>query len=186
LHRTRGLERDVVVRDGMRVTMPARTLLDLAAILPAKALRAIVRRARAQGAVSLRQIYELLARSNGHHGAERLRAVIADGPAPTRTELEDLLLDLLDGAGIERPEINAPLRFGTERIVPDYLWRAQRLAIEADSVTWHDHKLTREHDAYKQAQLEAAGLRVLRITHSQITRSPQQTLARVRAALDGG
>ena len=183
VHRTRGLERDVLVRDGMRVTMPARTLLDLAAIVPAKALRAIVRRAQAQGAVSLRQIYELLARSNGHRGAAKLRAVIADGPAPTRSDLEDLLLDLLDGAGIERPEINAPLRFGTQRIVPDYLWRAKRVAIEADSRTWHEHKLTREHDADKQAQLEAAGLRVLRISWNQITRSPQQTLARIRAAL---
>ena len=44
-------------------------------------------------------------------------------------------------------------------------------------MTWHDHELTREHDAVKQAQLEAAGLRVLRITFNQITREPQQTLA---------
>ena len=64
--------------------------------------------------------------------------------------------------------------------IPDYLWRSQRVAIEADSVTWHDHKLVREHDADKQAQLEAAGLRVL---HRQITGSPPQTLARIRAAL---
>jgi very-short-patch-repair endonuclease len=94
-----------------------------------------------------------------------------------------LLLDLLDAGSVERPEINAPLRFGTQTIVPDVLWRAQRVAIEADGVTWHDHKLTREHDAYKQAQLEAAGLRVLRITWAQISGSPQQTLARIRAAL---
>jgi hypothetical protein len=136
--------------------------------------------------VSIRQIAELLDRSNGHHGAAKLRAVIADGPAPTRSELEDLLLDLLDAAGIERPEINAPLRFGTQTIIPDYLWRTQHVAIEADSVAWHDHKLTREHDADKQAQLEAAGLRVLRITWQQITRNPRQTLARVRAALGAG
>jgi hypothetical protein len=185
-HRSRALERDVLVRHALRVTTPARTLLDLAAILPAKALRRIVRRAQAQGAVSIRQIAELLDRSNGHHGAAKLRAVIADGPAPTRSELEDLLLDLLDAAGIERPEINAPLRFGTQTIIPDYLWRTQHVAIEADSVAWHDHKLTREHDADKQAQLEAAGLRVLRITWQQITRNPRQTLARVRAALGAG
>ncbi len=183
VHRSRGLERDVQVRCGMRVTTAARTLLDLAALLPEQALRRVVRRAQAQGAVSIRQIVVLLARSNGHRGAAQLRAVIAGGPAPTRSDLEDLLLDLLDGAGIERPEINAPLRFGTQTIIPDYLWRAQHVAIEADSVTWHDHKLTREHDADKQAQLEAAGLRVLRITWNQITSSPQQTLARVRAAL---
>jgi hypothetical protein len=183
VHSSRGVERDVQVRDGIRVTTPARTLLDLAAVLPDRGLRRIVRRAEAQRAVSIRQILDVCDRSPGHHGVARLRAVIADGPAPTRTDLEDLLLDLLDRGGIARPEINAPLRFGTETIVPDYLWRAQRVAIEADSVTWHEHKLTREHDAYKQAQLEAAGLRVLRITWAQITRSPQQTLARVRAAL---
>jgi Transcriptional regulator, AbiEi antitoxin/Protein of unknown function (DUF559) len=186
VHRSRTLERDVRVRHGIRVTSPARTLLDLAAVLPGRALRRVARRAQAQRTVSIRQILELLARANGHHGAERLRAVIADGPAPTRSDLEDLLLDLLDEAGIERPEINAPLRFGAQTIVPDYLWRAHRVAIEADSVTWHDHKLTREHDADKQAQLEAAGLRVLRITWRQITRSPQQTLSRIRAALGRG
>ena len=109
--------------------------------------------------------------------------VAGDGPAPIRTDLEDLLLDLLDGAGIERPEVNAPLRFGTQTIVPDFLWRTRQVAIEADSVTWQEHKLTREHDADKQAQLEAAGLRVLRITWHQITRSPRQTLSRIRAAL---
>lgn len=183
VHRSRTLERDVRVRHGMRVTSPARTLLDLAAVLPHKTLRRMARRAQAQRAVSLRQIHELLGRANGHHGAERLRAVIADGPTPTRSDLEDLLLDLLDRAKIERPEINAPLRFGEETITPDYLWRAKGVAIEADSVTWHDHKLTREHDADKQARLEAAGLRVVRITWRQITDSPQQTLARIRAAL---
>ena len=183
VRRTRGLERDVQVRYEMRVTTPARTLLDLAAILPEKALRSVVRRAQAQRVVSIRQILELLERSNGHRGAAKLRSVIADGPAPTASDLEDLLLDLLDDGGIERPEINAPLRFGGQTIIPDYLWRAQRVAIEADSVTWHEHKLVREHDAYKQAQLEAAGLRALRITWAQITRSPQQTLARIRAAL---
>jgi very-short-patch-repair endonuclease len=183
VHCSRALERDVLVRDGLRVTMPARTLLDLAAVLSEKGLRSTVRRAQAQGAVSIRQILELLDRSNGHHGAAKLRAVIADGPARTRTDLEDILLDLLDAGNVERPEINAPLRFGTQTIIPDFLWRAQRVAIEADSVAWHDHKLTREHDADKQARLEAAGLRVLRITWAQITRSPQQTLARIRAAL---
>ena len=186
VHRSRSLDRRDVRRPyGFPVTSPARTLLDLAAVLPDKALRRAVRRAQAQRVVSIRQILELLDRSPGHHGAARLRACIAGGPAPTRSELEDLLLDLLDATGIERPQINAPLRFGSDTIIPDYLWPKQRVAIEADSVTWHDHKLVRENDADKQAQLEAIGLRVLRITHQQIVSHPQQTLARIRAALGG-
>jgi very-short-patch-repair endonuclease len=109
--------------------------------------------------------------------------VIADGPAPTRSDLENLLLDLLDRAGIERPEVNAPLRFGSTTIVPDYLWRERRIAIEADSERWHEQKLIREHDADKQALLEAHGWRVLRIDYQQAHRRPEQTLARIRAAL---
>ena len=184
VHRSRSLdERDVRRHHGIRVTTPARTLLDLAAVLPERALRRAVRRAQAEKLVTIPQILELLDRANGHRGAARLRAAVADGPAPTRSELEDVLLDLLDDGGIPRPQINAPLRFGAVTIIPDYLWREQRLAIEADGAAWHDHKLTREHDADKQALLEAAGYRVLRITWSQTVAQPQQTLARIRAAL---
>jgi very-short-patch-repair endonuclease len=50
-------------------------------------------------------------------------------------------------------------------------------------VRWHEHKLVREHDAGKQAILEARGWRVLRIDYEQVVRRPQQTLARIRAAL---
>ena len=73
---------------------------------------------------------------------------------------------------------------GGRKIIPDYLWPDRRLAIEADSVTWHEHELVRENDADKQAILEAHGYRVLRVTREQMRGHPEQTLARVRAALD--
>ena len=184
VHRSRSLgRRDVRIRDGIAMTSPARTLLDLAAVLPERALRRAARQAQALKLVSIRELLEIADRSNGHRGAAKLRAVVADGPAPTRSPLEDMLLDLLDGAGIPRPEVNAPLRLGGRTIIPDLLWRAQRLAVEADGVTWHDHKLVREHDADKQAILEAHGFRVVRITHDQVLRHPDRTLARIRAAL---
>jgi very-short-patch-repair endonuclease len=186
VHRARSMdERDVLRRDGMRVTSPARTLLDLAAVLPPKALRRAARQAQAERRVNIRQLAEILERANGHHGVPVLRAIVDDGPAPTRSDLEDLLLDLLDAAGIERPEVNAPLRLGGHSITPDYLWRERRLAIEADSRRWHDDPLTRINDVDKQAILEANDYRVLRITDHQIEHHGQQTLARVRAALTG-
>lgn len=58
------------------------------------------------------------------------------------------------------------------------------IAIEADSRRWHDHTLTRGHDADKQAILEADGWRVLRLDWDQTLCRPAQTLARVRAALE--
>jgi len=182
--RSRSLDRrDVWWRRGIPVTSPARTLLDLAAVMPERALRRAARQAQALRLVTIPEILEIADRCKGHRGAAKLRAVVTDGPAPTRSPLEDRLLDLLDGAGVPRPEINVPLRLGGRTIIPDLLWREQRLAVEADSVTWHDPKLTRDNDADKQAILEAHGFRVVRVTHDQMRRSPRQTLARIRAAL---
>jgi hypothetical protein len=183
-HRARRLHsHDVWLRDGIRVTSPARTLLDLAAFLPDHALRRAARQAQAERRVSIRQVAEILRRSSGHHGVGALQAIVSDGPAPTRSELEDLLLDLLDDAGIERPEINPRLRLDGRAISPDYLWRRERVAVEADSRRWHDDPLTRGNDADKQAILEAHGYRVVRVTWGQALARPAQTLARIRAAL---
>jgi hypothetical protein len=184
VHRARSLHwRDVTRRNGIPVTSPERTLLDLAVVLSPQQLRSAARRAQAAHDVNIRQLLEAVKRSNGHPGTGALRAVVADGPAATRSKLEDLVLDLVDAGGIERPECNVALRFGAITIIPDCVWRERRVAIEADSVRWHEHKLTREHDADKQAILEANGWRVLRIDYQQALRRPQQTLARIRAAL---
>jgi hypothetical protein len=119
---------------------------------------------------------------SGHRRCEQSLPTV---PAPTRSELEDIVLDLIDRVTVERPEINAMVRLDGERpIRPDFLWRRLRLVIEADGAAWHDDKLTREDDAAKQAMLEAHGYRVLRITWEQAVRHPQQTLARIRVALE--
>ncbi len=89
----------------MPVISPARTLLDLATVLSPEALRHAARRAQAGYRVSVRQVLEVAARCNGRPGVGALRAAIADGPAPTRSDREDLVLDLLDRGAIERPEI---------------------------------------------------------------------------------
>ncbi len=181
VHRRRLDPRDVWTRDGIRVTSPARTLLDLAATMGPKALRRTVRQAQAERHVNVRALLEILQRHPGHRGAACLRAVIADGPAPTRSDLEDLVLDVIDAGGIKRPELNTWLTLDGRNISPDMLWRDQRLAIECDSRRWHSDPLTLRDDADKQAILEAHGYRVVRITWRQAAGHPRQTLERLRA-----
>jgi predicted transcriptional regulator of viral defense system len=185
VHRRRSLEaRDVWSRAGIRVTCPARTLLDIAPSLSAEALRRTARQAQAEGRVNVHQLVEVLSRATGQRGAAALRVVVADGPAPTRSELEDAVLLLIERVSPVRPEINVMLRLAGERAIrPDFMWRATRVVIEADGAAWHEHKLTREEDAAKQAILEAHGFRVLRITWEQAVRRPQQTMARIAAAV---
>jgi very-short-patch-repair endonuclease len=178
-HRTRTLQpRDVTRRDGIPVTTPARALLDLAGELPPKGLRRATRQAQAMHWTNVRQITDVLGRANGRRGAARLAALVADGPAPTRSEFEDVVLDLILGAGLRRPVINE--RLGA--VFPDLRWPDRRLTVECDGAAWHNGKLAREDDAERQARLEATGERVLRVAWRQAVTRPQQTLARMIAA----
>lgn len=177
-------ERDIRRRDHIRVTSPARTALDLAADMTSMALRRMVRQSLAERRLTIGQLTAVLHRAPRHPGAPALRAVVVDGHVPTKSDLEDLALDLLDSAGISRPEVNPKLRLDGRTILPDMLWRDARVAVELDGRRWHHDPLTAQDDADKQAILEAHGHRVLRITWHQILDRRAQTIARLRRALD--
>jgi predicted transcriptional regulator of viral defense system len=183
VHRTTTLDRDDTARHrGIPVTSPARTLLDLAATLDPSRLRSATRRAQSLYRVNVRQLADLLARHPRRRGSARLARIIAIGPAPTRSELEDVVLDLILRGGHVDPDVNVPYFVAGRRTVPDFRWPEQRLVVEADSAKWHDNQLAREDDAERQALLEAHGERVLRVTWKQAIARPGPTLARIRAA----
>jgi very-short-patch-repair endonuclease len=183
IHRTTTLDRrDIRRHQGIPVTSPARTLLDLAAILDHAALRSATRRAQSLHHVNVRQLVDVLARHRHRRGCARLARIIATGPAPTRSELEDATLDLMLRGGLAHPDVNVELWLRRRRVVPDFRWPAHRLVVEADGAAWHDNQLAREDDAERQALLEADGERVLRVTWDQVIARPAQTLSRVRAA----
>jgi hypothetical protein len=183
VHRTRSLDLDDRTRHhGIPITSPARTLLDLAATLDHRPLRAATRRAQSLYRVNVRQLAATLARHERRRGAAPLADIIATGPAPTRSELEDVVLDLILRGGHVHPDVNVPYLVGARRTIPDFRWPEQRLVLEADGAAWHDNQLAREDDAERQALLEAHGERVLRVTWAQAITRPGTTLARLRAA----
>jgi hypothetical protein len=182
VHRSSMLEvHDTTRRNGILVTTPARTLVDLAATFEHRALRRVVRHAQTN-LVSVRQILETLDRLGPRRGITKLTKILATGPAPTRSELEDAVLDLILAGGLAHPDVNVPITLNGRRLIPDFRWPAQRLVIEADGAAWHDDRLAREDDAERQALLEAHGERVLRVTWSQAIARRAETLARIRAA----
>ena len=174
--------RDVRRVKGIPVTSPARTALDCAASLDESGLRRLVRELQSRKLVTLPELTEVLARLPARRGCRALRSIIATGPAPTRSELEDVVLDLMLRGGLAHPQVNEPLLVEGRRIVPDFRWPTQRLVVEADGAAWHDHKLAREDDAERQSLLEAAGERVVRVTWDQAIERPARTLGRLRAA----
>jgi hypothetical protein len=171
IHRTR-IPFEVMRLDGIPVTTPARALMDLASVASYEFTRRAVREAMARKRVSIRELTAV----RGRKGGANLTRILADGYTPTRSELEDAVLDLIERGGLAKPLVNQR----NHARVPDFRWDG--LVVEADGAAWHDHRLAREDDAERQAALEAAGLRVLRVTWRQVMARPAQTLARLRAA----
>ena len=132
--------------------------------------------------MTIPQILDTLDHLGPRPGIANLTKILATGHAPTRSELEDAVLDLLLNAGFQAPTSTSRSTSTAARIIPDFRWPDQHLVIEADGAHWHDNRLTREDDAEKQAILEAAGERVIRITWAQAITQRAQTLTRIKAA----
>jgi very-short-patch-repair endonuclease len=92
-----------------------------------------------------------------------------------------MLLALIRRHGLPRPpDINTILHdHEVDLLYPDV-----RLVVEADSRRHHEILMASKRDRARDADLEAAGYRVLRIHYDQVMTSEDQTAERLRRALD--
>jgi very-short-patch-repair endonuclease len=144
------------------LTTPARTILDLAATMYSEsAFRRVVHEAQVQKKVAVADLRrEIRPR---YRGAGRLAAEIADGERPTRSGFEDWVVDLLRRHDLPPFETNVHPPGTPDWVEVDILFRAQKLVIEVDGDRFHSTRFRREFDARKQALVEGAGYRVLRV-----------------------
>lgn len=63
------------------------------------------------------------------------------------------------------------------------LWQRERLALEIDGYAFHSTRSAFERDRTRDAELQARGLRVLRITWRQIVDEPAATVAKIARLL---
>ena len=123
VHRTAALPRhDVVRRDGIPMTSAPRTAVDLAAILPYTPLRRAIRQGLSLERFTLTDVRRVHARLGPRRGSANLVGILALDSAPTRSDLEDAVLDLILAATMRPPAVNVPLRLAGRRIVPDFRW----------------------------------------------------------------
>jgi very-short-patch-repair endonuclease len=177
IHRSALPEADVTLVHGISVTSPARTLLDLADVLPRRRLE----RAFDEAAYLRIDLSDVRPRP-GRRGSPVLRAVLEGhdpGSTRTRSELEERMLDLCRRAGLPAPEVNA--RVGGHEV--DCLWRERRLIVELDGWSAHGTRRAFERDRRRDAELIAAGWRVLRVSWRQLEREPGWVAERIAAAL---
>jgi very-short-patch-repair endonuclease len=177
--------KDIRRRSAIPLTSPARTLIDLGAVLVPIDLENALAEARARSLVRDSEIAAALARAPTRSGAAALRQLLsysedlAAGPARTRSLYERRLLQLICEAALPRPVTNVPV----EGHVVDMFWPAQRLVVEFDGFAYHGDRRAFENDRLRDQDLVAAGYRVIRITARQLDYTPFAVVARLAQAL---
>lgn len=182
LHRVRSIDPgDRTVLEGIPVTTPIRTVLDLAASIETRLLEKVTARLAREGLLDLEQLAMRVGSPRTRQGAPALRAVLErpGGPALTRSEAESVFLALVREAGLPAPQANA--RVGMYEL--DFFWRDARLAIEIDGYRHHSSRPRFEGDRRKDAWLRARGLSVIRLSWRQITEDAMATGVQVGQAL---
>jgi hypothetical protein len=177
---------DVTARSGIPVTTPARTLVDLSALLTADQLRKTLREADRIGGLdphAVREALERARRSRGAAGRMALTTALGDheriAASFTRSELEGRFLALLDAHDLPRPLTNHPIA-GME---VDAAWPRQRLVVELDGWAFHHDRRTFHDDRTRTARLMSAGYAVVRFTHAHVTQQPAWVVDTVRGLL---
>lgn len=172
--------------DGVPCTTVARTLLDLAAVLPLWELRKAVAEAEVRRLLDKAALRKLIKRSRGRRGVARLRMVLDEldpQTKRTRSEMERMFLGMCARGGLPRPEVNVWLDVGGRRLQPDFLWRDVHLIIEADGRRFHDTDSAFLNDRRREQRLQVAGWRVSRCTWWEIEREPRRLAETIRALL---
>lgn len=167
-------------RDGVPITSVARTLLDIAEVVPVRRLVRAIDAAERLGLFDLCALDELCARSKGRRGLRPL----ADGlrkyrptPPVIRSNLERRLIEICDRAGLPRPAMNLFVA-GYE---VDAAWLDKRLVVEVDSYEFHRTRAAFEADRVRDTALQRAGLRVLHVTDRRLEDDPAGIVEDLRA-----
>ena len=186
IHRSARLDpAEIRTRDDLAVTVPARTLIDLASVLPARDLKWAIEEARVRRLITQRELEAACRAHRGRRGAAALgRIVRATGPDPaaTRSEAERRLLDLIARAGLPAPRANV----WVQGHLVDLHWPAEHLVVELDGYAYHAHREAFERDRRRDADLAVAGIRVIRLTWRRITTEPAAITALLARFLELG
>jgi very-short-patch-repair endonuclease len=158
VHRSTTLTRkDVMRRDGIPTTNPARTLADLRPVLPREQWEDALDQAR-------------------HLGPPFGDLRIKD---PARSRLERAFRRICRRHRLPLPEMNVGI--GPYRV--DFLWREQHLVVETDGWETLRDRASFEADRARDAELKLRGYDVIRFTFRQVLEDPERVARTLRALL---
>jgi hypothetical protein len=181
------LRRDEITRhNGIPVTSPPRTMVDIAALATTTQLETAFNELEVRGITDALSIPDLLDRYPRRRGSSKLKALLADEGVVrgiTRKELEARFAALVATTDLPRPQRNVNLAVGERFVEVDCLWRAQRLIVELDGGFVHGTWRTSERDREKDRLLMVEGWRVVRVTWRHLRDDAPAVIADLRGLL---
>ena len=181
VHRSTTLRRqDVTVQLGIRVTTPARTLLDMSLRLKDKALKRAVSDALHSPWMTKDQLAETLARHPTAPGSKRIAALIGVSGTPTRSGWEDEFPKFCADHGLPAPIMGEPLH----GYILDALFPVEKVIVELDGWEFHKSKIAFEDDRERDAEMLAHGYVTVRMTWERIHGRPRREARRLQNILD--
>lgn len=180
IHRSCTLRRrDVTTHHGLRVTSPARTVLDMAPRLKRRQLTRLINDARLAKLLTLDDLAEVVAHNRGHSGAPLLRPHLDNPQNPTRSEGEDDFPTFCERHGLPTPVLNAVVH-GFE---VDAYFPAERLIVELDGWPLHRDRDTFESDRDRDATMLMHAIPTVRITYDRLDHDPDREATRLQTIL---
>ena len=176
----------VMVRHGLRVTTPARTIVDLARILPFRA--GVV---TADCALDLRlatkdELRTVLATCKRWPGVKRAAEVVEFANGLSESVLESIARVAFRDCGLPPPELQVWVEH--ERFVgrADFLWRETNTIGEADGALKYENPSQARRQLWRDSRLRDAGFEVVHFTWQEIIDTPEQVAASIRTAFERG
>jgi len=183
LHRRKVDDDERAVNAGIPVTSISRTLVDLAGILDEARLGRAFEEADRLRLLDMDALTPSCNRAKRRRGIGNLRRLITEARAPSysRSPLENRFIEFYRAHLADLP---APL---TNVSILDHevdaCWPSHRLVVEMDSWEFHHHRAAFERDRARDAAMQAAGYRVIRLTHRRLKAEPAAVAAQLRALL---
>jgi very-short-patch-repair endonuclease len=164
--------------DGIPVTSPLRTVIDLAARLPPLATERVVNDADKRGLVDPETLRAALTRYPGERGIGRLRTLLDRRTFRlSDSALEVLFRTIAREAGLPPPETKQMVN-GFE---VDFFWPDLGLVVETDGLRYHRTPSQQTRALLRDQTHTAAGMAQLRFSHAQIKFEPHYVRARLAA-----
>jgi uncharacterized protein DUF559 len=167
---------------GIRMTSPARTMLDLAAHLSDKELKRAIDQARLSptARLTLNQLRDVVERYPRHAGAKNIRRFLGIAQdEPNRSGFEDEFDEKREQRGLPRPIGNRVI-YGYR---VDKYFVVERVAVELDGPT-HEDAFADQDDGERDATLLDHAIETLRIKRERWKQDPDREMDRLERILE--